>query len=42
MIPEMSVYNNVFLGRERAGRVKFLFDTRYMKRRAVQLLGKSA
>ena len=40
MIPEMSVYNNVFLGRERAGRVKFLFDTRYMKRRAVQLLGK--
>ncbi len=40
MIPEMSVYNNVFLGRERAGKLKILFDTRYMKKRAAQLLGK--
>ena len=39
MIPEMSVYNNVFLAAN-ARKVKFLFDTRYMKRRAVQLLGK--
>lgn len=39
MIPEMSVYNNVFLGRERAGKLKILFDTRYMKKRAAPTVG---
>ena len=40
MIPEMPVYNNVFLGREKTNGTRLLFDTRYMKRRSEELLGK--
>ena len=40
MIPEMPVYNNVFLGREKMYRHTGLFDTRFMKQRTVALLSR--
>lgn len=39
MIPEMPVYNNIFLGREKTLKGG-LFNTRYMKKRSAELLGR--
>lgn len=40
LIPEMPVYNNIFLGREKMHKGTRLFDTRYMKQRSIELLSK--
>lgn len=40
MIPEMPVFNNVFLGREKNSAFPIIFNIGYMKKRTAELLGR--
>ena len=40
LIPDMPVFNNVFLGRERMQKAGVLFNVRYMKKRSAELLSR--
>ncbi len=40
LVPELSVYSNIFLGKEYTGKSRVLFDTKKMKREAAALLQK--